>query len=85
MEYIGSYGFGLPKHEPWFLFCRISLHKLPLPRRPSAILPRVALVVFFASVFRGCFREGLSADFRDRLPRKGFQDFAKISMHALFS
>ena len=59
--------------EFWFLFLYIiSLQKLPLPRSPSAILPRVALVVFLlppsavasAKVFRldfeSCFRERAS-------------------------
>ena len=60
----------------------VSLQKLPLPRSPSAILPRVALVVFFASAFRGCFREGFSAEFWDLLPRKGLEDYVGISAHA---
>ena len=62
-----------------------SLQKLPLREAPSAILPRVLLVVFFASAFRGCFREGFLAEFRDLLPRKGFEDYGtlKVPAHAL--
>ena len=48
----------------------VPVQKLPLPRSPSAILPRVALLVFFASAFHGCFRVGFSAEFRDLLPRR---------------
>ena len=39
-------------------------------------LPRVALLVFFASAFRGCLPEGFSAEFRHLLPRQGFEDYA---------
>ena len=70
-------------NERWFFSIQNLLQKLPLPRSPSALLPRVAFVVIFASAFRGCFREGFSAEFRDLLPRKGFKDYAEISAHAL--
>ena len=63
---------------------KILLQKLRLPRRPSAYLPRVALVVFFASAFRGCFREGFSAGFRDLLLRKVFEDYGKGSCACSF-
>ena len=62
-----------------FYSLAISLQKLPFREAPSAILPRVLLVVFFASAFRGCFREGFSAEFRDLLPRKVFEDYGKGS------
>ena len=62
----------------------ISLQKPLLPRSFSAILPRVALVVCFVSAFHGCFRGDFSTEFRDLLPRKGFEDNARISAHALF-
>ena len=69
----------LPNHlSGGFYSCITSLQKLSLPRSPSAILPRVALVVFFASAFR----EGFSAEFWDLLPQKGFEDYAWFSAHA---
>ena len=66
---------------------QILLQKLRLPQGPSAYLPPVALVVFFASAFRGCFREGFSAGFRDLLPRKArkvFEDYGKGSCACCF-
>ena len=62
--------------EPWFLFL-YNFTTISMPFRGG--LPRVLAVVFFASAFRGSFREVFLVDFRDlasaSLPRKGPEDY----------
>ena len=56
-----------------------SLQKLPFPPASSA-----CSLFCFRLPPRGCFREGFSAEFRDLLPQKGSEDYARLSAHALF-